>query len=89
MEGNSAANYDWPQQIKKPGFISAFFVPRVREFLITFHFTEVIKLYSLCLLDETRPPRGLVRMAHRISAYPVSRRLGRVDWSQSSMLETE
>lgn len=66
-EDISAANAIGPQLItKKPGLTPAFFTPLAREFLITFPFTEVIKLYLLCLLDETRPHCGLARMAHRI-----------------------
>ena len=52
MEGISVANtIDLRRISKKAGLPPAFFVPWVREFLITFPFTEVIKLYSLCLLD--------------------------------------
>ena len=58
-EDISAANTIGPQLItKKPGLTPAFFTPLAREFLITFPFTEVIKLYLLCLLDETRPHCG-------------------------------
>jgi len=52
MEGISVANtIDLRRISEKAGLPPAFFVPWVREFLITFPFTEVIKLYSLCLLD--------------------------------------
>jgi hypothetical protein len=58
-EDISAADAIGPQPItKKPGLTPAFLMPQLREFLITFPFTEVIKLYLLCLLDEMRPHCG-------------------------------
>ena len=68
MEGSTPGDNHWPpgEQLKKAGLDPAFLLALAREFFITFPFTEVIKLYLLCLLDETRPHCGLARMAHRI-----------------------
>jgi hypothetical protein len=76
-----------------PGFfvfwhlLSIFYCDFKCEFFITHIFTGITMLHLLRLLGNVRVRMPSVRVVHSISAYPVSRRPGRADWSQSQTVE--